>query len=90
MRFTYCTLFDEQMSAYTYGICCVQYLLNIQVLSLVLSCSSDLHTRKYVGNLFHKTGPDTSKHRSSIVLLFVFGITRRLHALDIIGFSLTI
>ena len=39
-----------------HGIQCAQYLLNIQVLSLDLNCSSDLHTRKSVGNLFHKTG----------------------------------
>ena len=61
MRFTHCTLIDEQMSASTYDIQCAQYLLNIQVLSLDLNCSSDLHTRKSVGNLFHKTGPDTAK-----------------------------
>ena len=54
-------LLNEQMSAYTYGIQCAQYLLNIHVLSLDLNCSSDLHTRKSIGNLFHNTGPDTTK-----------------------------
>ena len=48
------------------------------VLGLDLNCSSDLHTRKSVGNLFHKTGPDTAKDRSPKVVLFVFEITRLL------------
>ena len=59
-RFFFKKASDEQL---------IQKAIILQKKSLDLNCSSDLHTRKSVGNLFHKTGPDTAKDRSPKVSL---------------------